>query len=80
MTDSLIAEYQLVREKLHRAETTIEELWHNLFRMHGYLEVALGVNGDYRQGLLQNADKLLSTSYGRVIDVLTDTQYLERPR
>lgn len=55
----------------------IEELWHNLFRMHSYVEAALNVQGDERPPLLQRADLLLKTCHARVEAILVDTRRLE---
>jgi hypothetical protein len=59
----------------------IEELWHNIYRMHGYLEVELGKLNGERPGVLQNADGLLRACYARVASVLNDDHltYLEKP-
>jgi hypothetical protein len=59
----------------------IEELWHNIYRMHGYLEVELAGLGSERPGVLQNADSLLRASYARVSSVLNDDhlRHLEKP-
>jgi hypothetical protein len=57
----------------------IEELWHNIYRMHGYIEVEKGVVGDERPGVLKNADALLKSSFARVESLLTDTRLLEKP-
>lgn len=57
----------------------IEELWHNMHRMHGYIEVEMGVVGDERPGVLRNADALLRSSFARVESLLTDTRFLEKP-
>lgn len=59
------------------SERVIEELWHNLFRMHSYIEVEMGAIGDERPGVLKNADKLLAASHARVVSVLPDTRRLE---
>jgi len=59
---------------LSEQESVIEQPWHNLYRMHGYLEAALGVIGEERPGLLRNADRLLAASHGRVVHVLNDTR------
>jgi len=58
-------------------EQVIEELWHNLYRMHGYLEAQIGVVGGGRPGLLKNAGLLLAASHGRVIGILKDIRRLE---
>lgn len=63
--------------KLNEYERVIEELWHNLFRMHGYIEAQNATIGEDRPGILKNADRLLATSYGRVTSVLGDLRRLE---
>lgn len=57
----------------------VEELWNNIHRMHGYIEVEMGVIGDERPGVLRNADMLLKASFARVESLLTDTTYLPKP-
>lgn len=55
----------------------LEELWHNLFRMHGYVEAALG-NPTKRDGLLARADEVLKMSYARLLEAGADKRYMEK--
>jgi uncharacterized protein YqgQ len=58
----------------------IQELWHNLFRIHSYLEIELLKNLDgERPVILQRADMLLKASYARAESVLADSRLLEKP-
>lgn len=59
----------------------IEELWHNLYRMHSYVEAELSKLNGERPGVLRNADSLLQASYARVSSLLNDDhlKYLEKP-
>ncbi len=50
----------------------MEELWHNLYRMHSYVEAAFNVQDGERPPLLQRADLLLKASYARVKHVMPD--------
>jgi len=60
-------------------EILIEELYHNLFRMHGYVEsLKLTIDGQ-RTGVLKNADSLLLTSYARCVEGLPASFRLEKP-
>ena len=56
---------------------TVQELWHNLFRMHGYVEVALLACPD--PGLKDRADAVLKASYDRVKAALPGIRHLEDP-
>lgn len=62
-------------------ENQMEELWHNLFRMHSYVEAALNPQGEERPPLLQRADTLLTASFARVKTVLPENaiRRLETP-
>lgn len=59
------------------------DLYHNIFRMHGYVEqLAMhGLDGE-RPTMLKTADLLLQTSYARVVDAIPDHRrfgILEKP-
>ena len=60
-------------------EQQVEELWHNLFRMHSYVEAAFNIQGDERPPLLKRADLLLNTSFARIKEILPDIRRLEKP-
>jgi hypothetical protein len=60
-----------------KEQSTIEELFHNLYRTHGYLEVLLGRPDGQRLGLLRNADLLLAASRARAAAALPNDRYLE---
>ena len=60
---------------MNRYEQQIEELWHNLFRMHGYVEAALNYQGGEVPQLLQRANVLLKASRARVDSVLSNTSH-----
>lgn len=64
---------------LTETERQIEEIWHNMYRMHGYVEAAFNIQGEERPQILKHADVLLQATYQRVISVLSDTRRLERP-
>lgn len=67
---------------LNNAEAQLMDLYHNIFRMHSYLEQMIPDPKGERPGLLANADKLLQTSYARVVDAVPDHRrfgILEKP-
>lgn len=54
----------------------LQELYHNLFRMHSYVEAAFNVQeGQERPELLKRADLLLTTSQARVKLVLPEDHW-----
>lgn len=64
------------------AESQLMDLYHNIWRMHSYLEQALPEQKGERPRMLQNADRLLQTSYARVVDAIPDHRrfgILEKP-
>lgn len=75
-----MARYDLPR--LNAEEYQAMELWHNMFRMHGYVEAALNdrLGGD-RPALLRRADALLKMSFERMKTLLPGEWYrfVEQP-
>ncbi len=58
----------------------IEELYHNVYRMHSYVEaVALTGSGGARHPIRDRADMILKASYARAVQAGGDPRMLERP-
>ncbi len=56
-----------------RIAEQLTELWHNLYRLHGYVEAAYNPQmGEERPVLLQRADMVLRASRARLESLLTD--------
>ena len=66
--------------ELTPSQRQLMELWHNIYRMHGYVEMALGGQLDgVRPDMLKQADQVLRASFERVKSTLPAewVRYLE---